>query len=96
MKLVMVCGSVRTAQTKYIAVCITNLSTSFMGDVLCIPQEQKVIISVYTGWPKNGSVDFLGLCSDQQLSFSPCWIEHLFLIVITPRSSHLVEFLYIL
>ena len=24
----------------------------------------------YTGWPKkNGTVDFLGLCSDQQLSF---------------------------
>ena len=27
--------------------------------------------------------------------FSPCWIEHLFLIIITPRSSNLVEnFLY--
>ena len=26
--------------------------------------------SAYTGWPKNnGTVDFLGLCSDQQLSF---------------------------
>ena len=25
---------------------------------------------VYTGWPKkNGTVEFLGLCSDQQLSF---------------------------
>ena len=25
---------------------------------------------IYTGWPpKNGTVDFLGLCSDQQLSF---------------------------
>ena len=23
--------------------------------------------------------------------FSPCWIEHLFLIIITPRSSNLVE-----
>ena len=23
--------------------------------------------------------------------FSPCWIEHLFLIIITPRSSYLVE-----
>ena len=40
---------------------------------------------------KHGTVNFLGLCSDQQLSFSPCWIEHLFLIIITPRSSNLVE-----
>ena len=50
---------------------------------------------VYTGWPKkNGTVetvDISGLCSDQQLSFSPCWIEHLFFIIITPRSSNLVE-----
>ena len=50
---------------------------------------------IYTGWPpKNGTVDtvdFSGLCSDQQLSFSPCWIEHLFLLIITPRSSNLVE-----
>ena len=46
----------------------------------------------YTRWPpKNGIVDFSGLCSDQQLSFSPCWIEHLSLIVITPRTSNLVE-----
>ena len=27
-------------------------------------------IHLYTGWPsKNGTVDFLGLCSDEQLSF---------------------------
>ena len=58
----------------------------------------------YTGWPppppppkkkkKNGTVDtvdFSGLCSDQQLFVSPCWIEHLFLIIITQRSSNLVE-----
>ena len=55
----------------------------------------------YTGWPnKNGTVDtvdFSGLCSDQQLSFfSPCWTEHLFLIIITPRSSTLVENFFIL
>ena len=46
------------------------------------------------GRPKNGTVDtvdFSGLCSNQQLSFSPCWVEHLFLIIITPRSSNLVE-----
>ena len=23
--------------------------------------------------------------------FAPCWIEHLFLIIITPKSSNLVE-----
>ena len=27
----------------------------------------------------------------QQLFSSPCWIEHLFPIIITPRSSNLVE-----
>ena len=51
--------------------------------------------SSYTGWPnKNGTVDavdFSGLCSDQQCYlFSHCWIEHLFLNIITPRSSNLV------
>ena len=34
---------------------------------------------------------FSGLCSNQQLFSSPCWIEHLFPIIITPRSSNLVE-----
>ena len=60
-------------------------------------------LNVYTGWPppkkkkkkkkkKTGTVDFSGLCSDQQVFFSsPCWIEHLFLIIITTRSSNLVE-----
>ena len=43
------------------------------------------------GPPKNGTVNFLGLCSDEQLFFSPCWIEHLFLIIMTPRSSNLIE-----
>ena len=50
---------------------------------------------VYTGWPTKNetldTVDFSKLCSDQQLSFSPCWIEHLFLILITLRSSNVVE-----
>ena len=46
----------------------------------------------YTGWPRNnGTVDFSGLCSNQQLLSSPCWIEHLFPIIITPRSYNLVE-----
>ena len=51
--------------------------------------SKPVGVCVYTGWPKkNGTVDFLGLCSDL---FSPCWIEHLFLIIITSRSSNSVE-----
>ena len=49
----------------------------------------------YTGWPRNkgtvDTVDFSGLCSNQQLFSSPCCIEHLFPIIITPRSSNLVE-----
>ena len=48
------------------------------------------------GPPKNGTVNFLGLCSDEQLFFSPCWIEHFFLIIMTPRSSNLVRKLFIL
>ena len=52
-------------------------------------------LHVYTGWPRNnGTVDtvnFSGLCSNQQLFSSLCWIEHLFPIIITPRSSNLVE-----
>ena len=42
------------------------------------------------------SIFYIGLCSDQQLSFPPCWIEHLFLIIITPRSSNSVEIFFIL
>ena len=48
--------------------------------------------SLVGGPPKNGTVNFLGLCSNyEQLFFSPCWIEHLFLIIMTPRSSNSVE-----
>ena len=42
---------------------------------LCDPNflfsmEIAHLCSVYTGWPKkNGTVNFFGLCSDQQLSF---------------------------
>ena len=49
----------------------------------------------YTGWPRNNgtvdTVDFSGLCSNQQLFSLPCWIEYLFPIIITPRSSNMVE-----
>ena len=55
----------------------------------------RYTIKYYTGWPRNNgtvdTVDFSGLCSNQQLFSSLCWIEHLFPIIITPRSSNLVE-----
>ena len=61
-----------------------------------IPPEVLAVQHIcYTGWPRNNgtvdTVDFSGLCSNQQLFSSPCWIEHLFPILITPRSSNLVE-----
>ena len=34
---------------------------------------------------------FSGLCSNQQLISSLCWIEHIFPIIITSRSSNLIE-----
>ena len=49
--------------------------------------DRAIISSLlsYNGWPKKRNSQFSGLCSDQQLFFSPCWIEHLFLIIITLR-----------
>ena len=62
------------------------------------PIIPEPLVHVYRVPPpkKKGTVDFLGLCSDQQLSLFTCWIEYRFLIVITPRSSNLVENLFIL
>ena len=47
----------------------------------------------YTGWPKTkrNSRFFRTLLWSTVIFFAPCWIEHLFLIVITPRSSNSVE-----
>ena len=57
--------------------------------------KQNLKKYIYTGWlTKTGTgdtVDFSGFCSYQQLSFSPCWIEHLIFIVITTKSSNLVK-----
>ena len=40
--------------------------------------------TIYTGWPRiNGTVD--------TVDSSLCWIEHLFPIIITSRSSNLIE-----
>ena len=50
--------------------------------IILIHVWTRVKNMLYTGWPnKNGTVDtvkFSGLCSDHQLCFSPCWIEHFF------------------
>ena len=43
------------------------------------------------GPPKNGTVDFQDFTLINSYLFSLCWIEHLFLIIITPRSSNLVR-----
>ena len=46
------------------------------------------------GPPKNGTVDkvdFQDFALINSYLFSPCVIEHLFLIIITPRSLNLVE-----
>ena len=52
--------------------------------------------SVYIpGGPKKTEQSIQSIFQDFALInsylFSPCWIEHLFLIIITPRSSNLVE-----
>ena len=62
------------------------------NSILCIKRR---LVSRYTGWPRNNgtvdTVDFSELCSNQQLFSLPSWKEHLFHIIITPRSSNLVE-----
>ena len=46
----------------------------------------------YTGCPKNnGTVNFQDFALINSYIFSPCWIEHLFLFIITPRSFNLVK-----
>ena len=43
------------------------------------------------GPPKKEQLIFYDFALINSYPFSPCWIEHPFLIVITPRSSNLVE-----
>ena len=46
---------------------------------------------IYTGWPKiTEQSSFQDFALINSYLFSPCWIEHLFLIIITPRSSNVV------
>ena len=57
----------------------------------CHFRDLSLIFHWWVAPPKmEQSILFL-LCSDEQLFFSPCWIEHLFFIIMTPRSSNLVE-----
>ena len=53
----------------------------------------------YTGWPKKTEQSIQSIFQDFALInsylFSHCWIEHLFLIIITPRSLNLVENFFI-
>ena len=51
-----------------------------------------VYMYIYTGCPKNnGTVNFQDFALINSYLFSPCWIEHLFLFIITPRSFNLVK-----
>ena len=56
--------------------------------------NQYGLMDIPGGPKKNGTVDtvdFQDFALINSYLFSPCWIEHLFLIIITPRSSNLVE-----
>ena len=61
----------------------------------CEQNIERTYMDGYTGWPRNNgtvdTVDFSELCSNQQLFSLPSWIEHLFHVIITRRSSNLVE-----
>ena len=70
---------------------------TFLGSIL---PESRVAASRRQAWKncflyrvaqKERNSRFSGLCSNQQLLSSLCWIEHLFPIIITSRSSNLVE-----
>ena len=62
-----------------------------ISDTSCFVMKINIFYMTIPGGHKKRNRRFSGLCSEQQLSFSPCWIEHLFLIIITPRSLNLVE-----
>ena len=65
--------------------------TSYTGQPDVIHQRLTNIWS-NTGCPKNnGTVNFQDFALINSYLFSPCWIEHLFLLIITPRSLNLVK-----
>ena len=62
----------------------TNLPVSCINTYMYIPGgPQKTEQSIQSS--------FQDFALTNSYLFSPCWIEHLFLIMITPRSSNLVE-----
>ena len=58
---------------------------------ICEESQKRFI----PGGPKKpgtvDTVDFQDFAIINSYLFSSCWIEHLFIIIITPRSSNLVE-----
>ena len=73
-----------------------KLSACQFSDVSIIIIETSELFP-YTGWhkKKNPEQSIQSIFQDFALInsylFSPCWVEHLFLIIITPISSNLVE-----
>ena len=61
----------------------------------CLLNEKGIFDEVIPGGPQKTEQSIQSIFQDFALInnyiFSPCWIEHLFLIIITPRSSNLVE-----
>ena len=88
-------NTVWSGTRRYIEISIFIKQNEHNVCTVTLTKTTWVLLSSYTGWPRNnGTVDTVGcsgLCSNQQLFSSPCWIEHLFPIIITPRSSNLVE-----
>ena len=67
-----------------------SLSSDIPGGEFAIPKpfSYGTCISLWRSIEKKGQKI---LQPPNSYLFSPCWIEHLFLIIITPRSSNLVE-----
>ena len=57
-------------------------------------QRWRPKFELIPGGPKKTEVDFYEFALINSYLFSPCWIEHLFLIIITPRSSILWRTFY--
>ena len=74
-----------------------TLSQSLQGIWYTTPPTNLLDVNAYTGWPNKNrnsrySRFFRTLLAINSYLFSPpCWIEHLFLMITTPRSSNLVE-----
>ena len=87
----------------YSCVSILFLHKSYFKYDYYFLQNKRLVMMIYSGIPgapppppkKNTEQSIQSIFQDFALIkgyiFSPCWIEHLFLIVITPRSSYLVE-----